>query len=199
MKATMRLENSLRLQGHNFVCGIDEVGRGCLAGPLVAAAVILPRNWKKTLRDSKLLTAAARQKLNDYILAKSLASGIGWVSNVEIDEIGLTEAVRLAYLRALEDMNQPLSIIIIDGNYDYLSEFGISQTMVRADQKVSCVAAASIIAKVARDDFMKNQPVLYKAYGFEKNVGYGTPSHVEAIIKNGASKLHRKSFCKRYL
>ena len=123
LKASMRLENSLHRNGYLFVCGIDEVGRGCLAGPLVAASVILPASWKKPLKDSKLLNEAARLKLNEYILAKSLASGIGWVSNAEVDEMGLTEAVRLAYLRALEDMNEVISIAIIDGNYDFVHIF----------------------------------------------------------------------------
>lgn len=199
MKASMRLENSLRRNGYLFVCGIDEVGRGCLAGPLVAASVILPANWNKPLKDSKLLTEAARLKLNEQILAKSLASGIGWVSNVEVDEMGLTEAVSLAYLRALEDMNEVISIAIIDGNYDYLSEFGISQTLVKADQKVSCVAAASIIAKVARDEYMKAQSKQFPKYDFENNVGYGTKKHHEAILDFGLSQLHRRSFCGRYL
>lgn len=199
MKATMRLENSLRRNGKLFVCGIDEVGRGCLAGPLVAAAVILPANWKKALKDSKLLTAQKREELSSYILEKSIASGIGWVDNEEIDEIGLTEAVRRAYLQALEDMNSGFSVAVIDGNYNYLDEFGIAQTLIKADQKVSCVAAASIIAKVARDKYMTEKSEIYPEYDFISNVGYGTKKHRVALMNNGLTGLHRKSFCKAFL
>jgi ribonuclease HII len=195
----MRLENSLRRDGKLFVCGIDEVGRGCLAGPLVAGAVILPASWNKALKDSKLLTAQKREELNIFILEKSLASGIGWVSNIEIDELGLTEAVRRAYMRALVDMNTGFSEVVIDGNYNYLDEFGIAQTMIKADQKVSCVAAASIIAKVARDKYMSEQSLLYPEYDFNSNVGYGTKRHREALADNGLSALHRKSFCKAFV
>ena len=196
VKANMRLENSLRREGYLFVCGIDEVGRGCLAGPLVAGAVILPANWKKPLKDSKMLTEAARIELSEYILQGSLASGIGWVENTEIDELGLTEAVRLAYLHAIEDMNAGFSLAVIDGNYNYLDEFGVAQTLVKADQKMSCVAAASIIAKVARDNYMREKSNEYSLYDFENNVGYGTKKHREAVIAYGVTPLHRKSFCR---
>lgn len=199
MKATMRLENSLRRDGKLFVCGIDEVGRGCLAGPLVAAAVILPANWKKALKDSKLLTAQKREELNAYILERSIASGIGWVDNAEVDELGLTQAVREAYLRAIEDMQAGFSAAVIDGNYNYLDDFGIAQTLIKADQKVSCVAAASIIAKVARDNYMSKQSEAYPDYDFINNVGYGTKKHRDAIISSGLSPLHRKSFCKAFV
>lgn len=199
MKATMRLENSLRRDGKLFVCGIDEVGRGCLAGPLVAAAVILPANWRKPLKDSKLLSAQMREELNEYILEKSLASGIGWVDNVDVDELGLTQSVRLAYMRALEDMNSGFSIAVIDGNYNYLDDFEVAQTLIKADQKVSCVAAASIIAKVARDKYMSKQSELHPEYDFINNVGYGTKKHREALMNNGLTGLHRKSFCKAFL
>jgi ribonuclease HII len=192
----MRLENSLRREGHLFVCGIDEVGRGCLAGPLVAGAVILPTHWKKPLKDSKMLTESARVELNEYILQKSLANGIGWVENTEIDEIGLTEAVKLAYLRAIEDMDAGFSLAVIDGNYNYLDEFGVAQTLVKADQKMSCVAAASIIAKVARDNYMYEKSSEYEGYDFENNVGYGTKKHREAVATYGITPLHRKSFCR---
>lgn len=198
MKATMRIENSLRRQGYNLVCGIDEVGRGSLAGPLVAASVILPQSWRKPLKDSKQLTPKNRQELSEFVLAKALACGIGWVSNQEIDQIGLTNSLQLAYLRALEAMDFEFSIIVIDGNVDYLKDYEVSQAIVSADQKVACVAAASIIAKVARDEFMREQAKIYQSYGFENNVGYGTSAHLEAIKKQGISSLHRNSFCRKY-
>jgi len=157
----------------------------------------LPSGWAKPLKDSKQLSPQARQELSGYILNNSLAFGIGWVSNEEIDEIGLAKSVQLAYLRALEEMKFEFSTIVIDGNVDYLGEYGVSRALVAADQKVSCVAAASIIAKVARDEFMKSQAVKYAGYGFETNVGYGTVKHTQAIKNIGLTKLHRKSFCRR--
>ncbi len=199
MKASMRMENSLRRSGQLFVCGIDEVGRGSLAGPLVAAAVVLPSGWRKALKDSKLLSFARREVLSEYIIDSSVGYGFGWVDNTEIDAFGLTEAVRMAYLRSLEDLKCEFSSIIIDGNYDYLSEYEISQTIVKADQKVSCVAAASIIAKVARDHYMISQSEQYEGYGFNTNVGYGTKKHLEGLATKGLTDLHRKSFCKGYL
>lgn len=199
MKASMRKENSLRRSGQLFVCGIDEVGRGSLAGPLVAAAVVLPSGWRKPLKDSKLLSATRREVLSEYIIDKSLGYGIGWVDNTEIDVLGLTEAVRLAYLRSLEELECEFSSVIIDGNYDYLSDFCVSETIVRADQKVSCVAAASIIAKVARDHYMISQSEQYGGYGFNTNVGYGTKKHLECLASKGLTDLHRKSFCRGYL
>ncbi len=197
--ASTKLENTIRSNGRMLVCGIDEVGRGSLAGPLVAASVILPAGWRKPLRDSKLLNSTSRQILSEFIIKKALASGLGWVSNAEIDTVGLTESVRLAYLRALEAMNSEFSLLIIDGNYDYLSEYGVAQTIVKADQQVSCVAAASIIAKVARDNYMVQQARQYPDYSFGTNVGYGTKTHISSIRQNGLSSLHRQSFCGNYL
>jgi len=199
VSASMRLENSLRREGATLICGIDEVGRGCLAGPLVAGAVVLPSNWRLRLRDSKLLTRTARESLSEKIQAKALGYGIGWVSNVEIDELGMTAAVTLAYERALEDMNFDVSLIIIDGNYNYLSEYEIAQTLVKADQKVTCVAAASIIAKVARDSYMREFCKQYPEYCFDTNVGYATKVHQEAIRTHGLTNIHRKSFCTKVL
>ncbi len=197
--ASTKLENALRGNGQMLVCGIDEVGRGSLAGPLVAGSVILPAGWRQPLRDSKLLNSTSRQVLSEFIIKKALASGLGWVSNAEIDNLGLTESVRLAYLRALEAMNAEFSLLIIDGNYDYLSEYGVAQAIVKADQQVSCVAAASIIAKVARDNYMIKQARQYPDYSFDTNVGYGTQTHLSSIRQNGLTNLHRQSFCGNYL
>lgn len=199
VSASMRLENSLRREGATLICGIDEVGRGCLAGPLVAGVVVLPSNWRGRLRDSKQLSQIARQKLSQQIIRKSLGYGLGWVDNVEIDELGMTQAVTLAYERALEAMELDVSLIIIDGNYNYLSEYEIAQTLVKADQKVACVAAASIIAKVARDEFMRNLCERYPEYCFERNVGYATKAHQQAIREFGLTDIHRKSFCRNFV
>ena len=199
MVATKHFERILNKEGRYLVCGIDEVGRGCLAGPMVAAGVILPANWSVPLDDSKLLTQKKRNELYEIIMQGALAAGVGWVSNQEIDCLGLTSSVRLAYLRALEQMNCEFSVAVIDGNYDYLDDFGISKTIVAADSKIACVAAASIIAKVSRDNYMTQIADKFGGYGFETNVGYGTKKHADAIIRNGLSSLHRKTFCKKYL
>jgi ribonuclease HII len=199
MNASLRTENALRKDGYHLICGIDEVGRGSLAGPLVAACVILPSNWRIGLKDSKQLTASKRQELDAKIKTKAMAFGVGLVGNREIDEKGLTESVRLAYERALENMPSGFSIAIIDGNYDYIKDYQCSRVIVKADSKVACVAAASIIAKVWRDEFMKEQSNYFIGYGFESNVGYATKQHLEKIAMDGITPIHRKSFCRRFL
>ncbi len=193
--ASYRKENKLRRQGAILVAGIDEVGRGALAGPLVAGVVVLPANSRLTLYDSKLISAARRQQLSSQIQNSAIGYGLGWVTNNEIDEYGLGWALREAYLRALEDMALEVSQIIIDGSVNYLDDFEICQTLVKADQSVSCVAAASIIAKVARDEYMQKLCKQYPQYCYDTNVGYGTKTHREAIAKHGLTDIHRKSFC----
>lgn len=193
--ASMRFETQLHKQGSILVAGIDEVGRGALAGPLVAACVILPTNSRMSLADSKLLTAEKRTLAAIKIRERAIGFGIGWVSNTEIDENGLSWCLQEAYLRALEDMGLEVSQIILDGSVNYLKEFGMCQTLIKADQKVSCVAAASIIAKVARDEYMRQLCEKYPGYCYETNVGYGTRAHRNAIKLNGLTDLHRKSFC----
>ncbi len=175
------------------VVGCDEVGRGCLAGPLVVGAVILAKTIEG-LKDSKLLTRLQREKLDKVIRAEALAFGLGWVSASEIDELGLTSAVRLAMQRALAEIANDYDEIIIDGNYNYLANNPLARTMVKADQLVPAVSAASIIAKVARDDYMASLAVKYQHYGFDKHVGYGTKAHLLALAEFGASDIHRKSF-----
>lgn len=193
--ASYVMEKGLHEQGAILIAGIDEVGRGCLAGPLVASAVILPSDFRARLYDSKLIPALKRKQLSDKITSQALGFGLGWVTNAEIDEYGLSWALQEAYERALIDMNLEVSRIILDGSYNYLSEYDICETLVKADQKVACVAAASIVAKVARDEYMKALCNKYPEYCFETNVGYGTRRHREALKVHGLTDLHRKSFC----
>ncbi len=195
--ASYRLENRLHRDGALLVAGIDEVGRGCLAGPLVAACVILSAKLPIKLYDSKLITPIQRQELSAKIQEQAISYGIGWVSNVEIDEFGLAWSLREAYLRSLENMNTEVSQIILDGPVNYLEDFEICQTLVKADQTVNCVAAASIIAKVARDEYMQKLCKRYPQYCYDTNVGYGTKAHREAIKQYGLSDIHRKSFCRK--
>ena len=173
--------------------GIDEVGRGCWAGPLVAGAVLLG-DPIAGLRDSKRLTKRRREQLDEQIRQRALAYGLGWVSAQEIDALGLTAAVRLAYQRALAAIDVPFTHILIDGSYNFLADDLRATTLVKADATVPAVSAASIIAKVARDAFMREAAVQHPVYGFERHVGYGTAFHQEALQKHGPCVLHRQSF-----
>ncbi len=172
--------------------GIDEVGRGPWAGPVVACAVVLNKPIDG-LRDSKKLSQKKREAL-DEIIRKNSSFGLGWVNAEELDTVGLTEAVRLAMHRAVEDCGITADEIIIDGNYNFLPQLAGSRAEIKAEDKYAEVAAASIIAKVARDRFMVKQGRKYPQYGFEKHMGYGTKLHAEALIQYGATGLHRKSF-----
>lgn len=180
-----------------MIVGIDEVGRGPWAGPLVFGAVVLGDAEIEGLTDSKKLTKKRREVLNEEILQNAAATGIGWVSAVELDEIGLSDALKLACRRALEQIAVPYKQIIIDGTINFLKDTGKGPyvtTMAKADLLVPSVSAASIIAKVARDRYMAEQDSIYQGYGFASHVGYGTAAHREAIEKLGVTPLHRLSF-----
>ena len=184
------------------ILGIDEVGRGPLAGPLVVGAVILPndeREWFADLKDSKKLTAKKREKLSELILRES-ATGLGWVPAAELDQIGIGEALKLATKRAVKSvqaLHTPFSQIIIDGKVNFLSHTPLEKftsTCIKGDAKIKEISAASIIAKVARDHYMIELASKFPEYGFDKHVGYGTKAHVEAIYQYGLTEEHRKSF-----
>lgn len=184
------------------ILGIDEVGRGPLAGPLVVGAVILPENerpWFNELNDSKKLTAKKREELNAIILQES-ATGLGWVSASELDQIGISKALELATknaVKSVQKLHTPFSQIIIDGKVNFLKGSKLepyTSTCVKADAKFKAVSAASIIAKVARDRYMIQLATKYPNYNFDKHVGYGTKSHVATIYKYGLTPEHRKSF-----
>ena len=185
------------------ILGIDEVGRGPLAGPLVVGAVILPEEkpeWVDELKDSKKLTAKKREALNEVILQAASATGLGWASPAELDEVGISGALKLATRRAVEMVQEfrvPFSQIIIDGKVNFLKDTALGKhvsVMPKADDLVKEVSAASIIAKVARDRYMYEIAEKYPEYGFEKHVGYGTAAHRAAIIKHGICPEHRRSF-----
>lgn len=181
----------------NYTVGIDEVGRGPWAGPLVVGAVMLGDARIDGLTDSKKLTKVKRETLATQIIEQAAAYGIGWVDAAELDAIGLSEALKLATRRALEHINVPYHEIIIDGTVNFLAGTGKGPyvtTMKKADLLISSVSAASIIAKVARDDYMAEQAETYPAYGFEDHVGYGTAKHRQALEAYGVTPLHRCSF-----
>jgi ribonuclease HII len=173
--------------------GIDEVGRGCWAGPLVAGAVILTTPIVG-LKDSKKLMKKQREKLAAEIQINALAVGLGWVSPAEIDDIGLTASVRLAMGRALEKITTKYDEIIIDGSFNFLSGDPRSKAVIKADDSIAAVSAASIVAKVARDQWMHEASATFPGYGFDQHVGYGTKLHLEKLKVHGICSLHRLSY-----
>lgn len=180
-----------------MILGIDEVGRGPWAGPLVVGAVVLGGAEITGLTDSKKLSKKRREKLNIEIREKVAGFGLGWVDAAKIDEIGLSAALKLATKLAVEQITTPYNEIIIDGTVNFLSETSKGQyvtTMKKADLLIPSVSAASIIAKVARDNYMAFQDDIYPGYNFKSHVGYGTAAHIAAIDKLGVTPLHRLSF-----
>jgi ribonuclease HII len=181
----------------NMILGIDEVGRGPWAGPLVVGAVVLGGAKIDGLTDSKKLSKKRREQLNVVICEQAAGYGLGWVSADELDEIGLSEALRLATRRAVEQIAVPYHEIIIDGTINFLSNTSKGEyvtTMPKADLLIPSVSAASIIAKVARDAYMAEQDDIYPGYGFGGHAGYGVAKHRAAIDKLGVTPLHRLSF-----
>lgn len=193
-RPTHRHARALMAQGYPLVAGIDEVGRGCWAGPVVAAAVLLPDGCRLPgVHDSKLLTPERRAVAARLIKSRALAVGLGWVSVAEIDANGLTWAVQQSGLRALYDLRYPYHAILLDGNQNYLRGLFVSQAVIKGDQLSLQIAAASVIAKVARDNYMTYQHKLYPEYDFASNKGYGTPRHA-AAVRQALSPLHRRLF-----
>lgn len=179
-----------------IILGLDEVGRGCWAGPLVAGAIILDDSKVApiTLRDSKKLSKRQLTVLDAWIRQEATDYGIGWVSPAEVDSLGLTEAVRLAMQRAVSDIQSHCDQIIVDGHINYLDQDPRSKAIIRADDSVPAVSAASIIAKVARDSHMAQMALEYPSYGFDSHVGYGTKLHITALQQHGVTPIHRRSY-----
>lgn len=180
-----------------MIVGIDEVGRGAWAGPLVVGAVVLGGRQIAGLCDSKKLTRVKRELLDKQIREQALAWGLGWVDNKELDQCGLAEALRLATRRALEAIPLIFNEIIIDGTVNFLKDTPFSKQVTllkKADDLIPSVSAASILAKVARDNYMIEQAFLYPSFDFKHNVGYGTAKHQKALAQYGATTLHRQSF-----
>ncbi len=176
-----------------IIVGIDEVGRGCWAGPLVAGAVIL-KNPIDGIKDSKKLSKSQREKLTLQIKAEAVAIGIGWVWPDEVDAIGVTAAIKRAMQLALDQIGGSYDQVIIDGHLNFLRENPKTIAVVKADDSVPSVSAASIVAKVARDNYMAEIAAKYPEYGFEKHVGYGTTLHIQKLKLHGVSEIHRKSY-----
>ena len=189
------IEDSLGLR---LICGVDEAGRGPLAGPVCAAAVILPEHLQiPGLNDSKKLTDKKRRELFPVIQEQAIAYGIGLASESEIDEINILQATFLAMRRALDQLTVRPEIAIIDGNRE--TDFGLPvKTVVKGDSLSANIAAASILAKVTRDNIMVELAQQYPEYGFEIHKGYGTKAHYEALRTYGPCPIHRKTFLKKF-
>ena len=185
-----------------LIAGVDEVGKGCLFGPVFAGAVILNKTnesklLSQGLKDSKKLSPRQRYKLVPLIKENSVAWSIGQASAREIDSIGIREATEKAMLRALEKFSNPPDLILVDGILPIRLWPGKQKTQVRGERHFPSIAAASVLAKEARDELIKRLAPIYSLYGLERNKGYGTEIHRKNLIKVGATRLHRKSFLSR--
>ena len=194
----LEYENIAYADGYEIVCGVDEAGRGPLAGPVYAAAVILPKGHIiEGVNDSKKLSEKKRDELFDKVIEECAAYSLGIATEQEIDEINILQATFLAMRRAVEGLNVKPDIALIDGNKT--PGLDIEQrAIVKGDGKSANIAAASIIAKVSRDRYMLEMAEKYPAYQFEKHKGYGTKLHYEMLEKYGVSPIHRKTFLKKF-
>lgn len=184
-------------QGYKMIVGIDEAGRGPLAGPVCAAAVILPANaYIPGLNDSKKLSDKRRRELVPVIKEKAIAYGIAFADEHEIDEINILQATYLAMERAVSQLTVKPDFLLIDGNRQ--KDFGVpTQTVIKGDSLSASIAAASVLAKVTRDDFMLEMAEKYPQYGFDIHKGYGTKAHYAALAEHGPCPLHRMTFLKK--
>lgn len=192
------IEYSHYENGVEIICGVDEAGRGPLAGPVCAAAVILPKGLEiPGLNDSKKLTDKRRRELMPIIKEQALAYGIAFASHEEIDSINILQATFLAMKRALSQLELKPQLALIDGNRTI--DFGVpAETVVKGDSCSANIAAASILAKVTRDDYMEAMALEYPGYGFDIHKGYGTKAHYEALRNLGPCPIHRMTFLKKF-
>ena len=192
------IEDALYAQGITCICGVDEAGRGPLAGPVCAAAEILPEHMELPgLNDSKKLSDKRRRELFPMIKEQAVAYGIGFASEAEIDEMNILQATFLAMQRAIDQLEGKAKFALIDGNRE--KDFGIPvMTVVKGDSRSANIAAASVLAKVSRDDVMLQMAEQYPEYGFEIHKGYGTKAHYAALREHGESPIHRKTFLKKF-
>ena len=192
------IENAYYNQGFQTICGVDEAGRGPLAGPVCAAAVILPLNHSiPGLNDSKKLSDKKRRELYPLIKEQAIAYGIAFADEREIDEINILQATFLAMQRAIDQLAVKPDLALVDGNRE--KDFGIPvKTVVHGDSLSASIAAASVLAKVTRDDLMLKIAEEYPQYSFEIHKGYGTKAHYAAISEHGPSPVHRMTFLKKF-
>lgn len=199
LKDNYRYEKELINKGIKLIAGMDEAGRGPLVGPVVAAACILPINYKlEGLTDSKKLSSKKREEFYDIIYRDAISIGVGIIDEKIIDEVNIYEATKLAMKQAIENLKQSPDYVLIDGN-QWINIDIDGETVVHGDSKSESIAAASIVAKVTRDRMLIEWDKEYPEYGFAKHKGYGTKAHIEAIQKYGLTPIHRPSFCTKFV
>lgn len=199
MSELWNFEHAAIEEGFSLICGVDEAGRGPLAGPVCAAAVILPPDLElEGLNDSKKLSEKRREALYPLICEQALAYGIAFASEQEIDELNILQATFLAMRRAVGQLGQKPGLALVDGNRE--PDFGDIpvRTIIKGDSRSANIAAASILAKVTRDRFMLEQDAVYPQYGFAVHKGYGTQKHYAALREFGPCPIHRRSFLKKF-
>ena len=194
------IEKDLNLKGFNKICGIDEAGRGPLAGPVVVSAVVMPKDSMiEGVNDSKKVSEKKREKLYDEITSNAIAWGVAIIDQKEIDDINILNATKKGLTEALMQLSEKPDIILVDA-LTGIDTLGIPyQSIIKGDAKSYSIAAASIIAKVTRDRIMRQWDEIYPEYGFEKHKGYGTKAHIEVIKNNGICPIHRKTFVKNFV
>ncbi len=193
-----KYEHACNGEGYQIICGVDEAGRGPLAGPVCAAAVILPADLEiEGLNDSKKLTEKRREALYDIITEKAVAYGIGFASEQEIDEINILQATFLAMRRAVDQLSVTPDMVLVDGNREPSLDLPV-KTIIKGDSLSANIAAASVLAKVTRDRLMVEQDAIYPQYKFAVHKGYGTKAHYAAIAEYGMCPIHRRTFLKKF-
>lgn len=193
-------EKELRKKGFSTICGIDEAGRGPLAGPVVVASVIMPADSMiEGVNDSKKVSEKKREKLYDQILEEAISYGVGIIGQDEIDEINILNATKKGLTMSLQELTVKPDLIIVDA-LTHIDTMGIPyESIIKGDAKCYSISAASIIAKVTRDRIMRQWDEIYPQYGFAKHKGYGTAAHIKAIKEYGPCPLHRNSFIKHFI
>lgn len=194
------IEQDLHSKGFNKICGIDEAGRGPLAGPVVVAAVVMPKDsFIEGVNDSKKVSENKRKKLYDEIIESAIAWGVGIIDSKEIDDINILNATKKGLTVALNNLIEKPDIILVDA-LTGIDTLGIPyKSIIKGDAKSYSIAAASIIAKVTRDRIMRQWDEIYPKYGFKRHKGYGTKAHIEVIKNSGICPIHRKSFVKNFI
>lgn len=193
-------EKELRDKGYKYICGIDEAGRGSLAGPVVVASVIMPEDSMiEGVNDSKKVSEKKREKLYDLILEEAISYGVGIIGQDEIDEINILNATKKGLTTSLKELTIKPDLIIVDA-LTHIDTLGIPyESIIKGDAKCYSISAASIIAKVTRDRIMREWDKIYPQYGFAQHKGYGTSAHINAIKEYGPCPLHRRSFIKNFV
>ena len=193
-------ENELRKKGFQYICGIDEAGRGPLAGPVVVASVIMPADSMiEGVNDSKKVSEKKREKIYEQILEEAISYGVAIIGQDEIDEINILNATKKGLTVSLQELTQKPDLVLVDA-LNGIDTMGIPyDSIIKGDAKCYSIAAASIIAKVTRDRIMREWDKIYPEYGFEKHKGYGTSAHITAIKENGLCPIHRRSFTKNFI